>query len=442
MKKRKQASNFSVSTSNHEMELDSPSILERFKVCIQNETTCQVARINPCAWVGWIDRTVYVEQTFFITVTNNPIEAYTNLADLWCQNVEFPDLTPGIIRSQSILTWNGSTILQTLCSREYDASLYLFPTDNKSQEVLIIPNWGKEYAGPKNDWKNFNMGFFTSNQLCFWPPYIVGDFEIETQYLLPRPNQTLQHFEKVAVASGFIENLWHAAAMLNHMCSLQPQGDIYFIFQRQQEKLPTFVYAWSSAMGINASRILILNEPIAAKTVLTLNWKRPDWTCLHKRLHLTSFTSEEQMGLAVLYFRSHSGVSRDIPLHIHEKLVMQMSAELQLKVVTFTGGEDLDTVQKTFSKARLVVGPHGAGLVNAIFCKKNTPVIEFITQDVFRAHQMNGGSTFGLHWWPILVPSFGSERDILDSIATMKHAIHMSQKEAFPIAGEVMPDNR
>jgi len=39
--------------------------------------------------------------------------------------------------------------------------------------------------------------------------------------------------------------------------------------------------------------------------------------------------------------------------------------------------EKFKTQVSLFNKAKLVIGPHGAGLTNILFCKKDTPVIEF-----------------------------------------------------------------
>jgi hypothetical protein len=212
-------------------------------------------------------------------------------------------------------------------------------------------------------------------------------------------NPVLKFIPKVAVASGPVENLWHAAGILNHMCPLQSHKDIVFLFQRQARYLPDLSYDFSLALGIKRDRIVILQEAIRVNLVLTMDWKRPDWSCLHKKLHLP-FTNDTSTSFALVYFRNHSGRTCDIPFRIHQKCTLKLQRELKMNVISFTGSGGFEYLRYLFSQAQVIIGPHGAGLVNVLFTYLKTPIVEFITPKIFRTHQMNGGSSFGLNWWP------------------------------------------
>ena len=117
----------------------------------------------------------------------------------------------------------------------------------------------------------------------------------------------------------------------------------------------------------------------------------------------------------------------------HDKVfVLEVDREVEAPFVCeaklppmFDGSETLMEARQIFSSARLVIGPHGAGLVNVAFCQKWTPVIEFLSVEVAdRPWLMWGGHSVGLPWWPLVVESLANSDEILDlGLQTAKLAL-------------------
>jgi len=178
-------------------------------------------------------------------------------------------------------------------------------------------------------------------------------------------------------------------------------------------------------MGIDRERVIIQGDRyIAPQEIVTAPFTgATDWSCIHRNLQVERSGPE----LVVVYFRGHSGPTRDIPLEIHLELVNALFKALpELQVKTFFGNETFLEVQNMFANARVVVGPHGAGLVNVVFCQEGTPVVEFITEALFRPWQMFGGHTIGLPWWPVMLKSFNSRDEIVEAVSVVKEAVFLS----------------
>jgi hypothetical protein len=229
------------------------------------------------------------------------------------------------------------------------------------------------------------------------------------------------------VAGGFFENFWHAAVMLNSWCNVKDQEDVHFLVQTERNP-PLFIEKLSKEIGITSSRIIHHEGPILADSVLLAPYYgNVDWSCLHASLSLPSRTDRN---LIVVYYRPLEDFGRNIPEDIHHHLTSKLSETLDpsIQVRTFSGNETLETTKELFQRARVVIGPHGAGMVNLIFCREGTPVVEFITKDLIdRPWQMMGGQTFGLIWWPVLLRNFSSVSEILNSVAVVKEAISFSE---------------
>eukprot|EP00539_Tryblionella_compressa_P018920 CAMPEP_0178858228 /NCGR_PEP_ID=MMETSP0747-20121128/552_1 /TAXON_ID=913974 /ORGANISM="Nitzschia punctata, Strain CCMP561" /LENGTH=100 /DNA_ID=CAMNT_0020524509 /DNA_START=110 /DNA_END=412 /DNA_ORIENTATION=+ len=97
-----------------------------------------------------------------------------------------------------------------------------------------------------------------------------------------------------------------------------------------------------------------------------------------------------------------------------------------MPVKLFTGSETFNETQHLFANAKIVIGPHGAGLANLVFCKIGTPVVEFITSSIFRPWQMFGGLTIDLPWWPVLLSSFDARAEILGAMEVIEAALNSS----------------
>ena len=58
------------------------------------------------------------------------------------------------------------------------------------------------------------------------------------------------------------------------------------------------------------------------------------------------------------------------------KELEEVAAEKKLKMVVFRGDLSFDTTVDLFADASVVVGAHGGGLANIVFCRKGTVVVE------------------------------------------------------------------
>jgi len=115
-----------------------------------------------------------------------------------------------------------------------------------------------------------------------------------------------------------------------------------------------------------------------------------------------------------------------MPYNITQQLAAVLGEAFpHLTVKMFLGSETLMEARQIFSSARLVIGPHGSGLCNVVFCQKWTPVIEFLSEQAAdRPWQMWGGHSVGLPWWPLVVESLANSDDILDlGLQTAKLAL-------------------
>ena len=94
----------------------------------------------------------------------------------------------------------------------------------------------------------------------------------------------------------------------------------------------------------------------------------------------------------------------------------------QIGIESFSPEEhSFEETLKVFANARLVVGPQGAGLFNAIFCKPGTPVIEITHLPYFAQGHANMFLSCG-HKYMVIVgedPDIGREG---------VHAIHRPLK--------------
>ena len=257
------------------------------------------------------------------------------------------------------------------------------------------------------------------DQSCFWPkvPNWVENARIEAE----DPTQ-LRRVPLVVISDGVVDNIWHASGILNSWCEMRFREDVLFVMQPKYDAMGDnhLMYRWSEALGIPRSRISTLERPIMADAVIGVNHD-PQWDCISRTLRLPSVTPDT----IVVYSREYKDASRDIPYDITQQLAAVLGKAFpHLTVKVFFGSETVMEARQIFSSARLVIGPHGAGLVNVAFCQKWTPVVEFLSENAFRPWLMWGGHSVGLPWWPLVVESLANSDDILDlGLRTAKLAL-------------------
>jgi capsular polysaccharide biosynthesis protein len=202
------------------------------------------------------------------------------------------------------------------------------------------------------------------------------------------------------------------------------------LVQTNDPSIKPFVYDMASALEIDESRIIHHDRPIIAETVFTATFRSgmyTDWSCLHGALK-----NDNDRTIALVYQRPGIDPKRDISPDIHSELVNELSVALGIPVKTFNGTGSLDEARELFSSAKIVIGPHGAGLANLIFVSSHwVPVIEYITPDLLnRPWQLYGGGSFGLPWFPVLLSSFQNRDEIMKSVHVAKEALLIAEERS------------
>lgn len=278
-------------------------------------------------------------------------------------------------------------------------------------DTLLLPSWCRfsPFSNSRCIWEEYTTVFWNQETTCLWPMRPKNVQLVDTNMWTNTFTRNVTRAARVMVAGGFFNNFWHAAIMLNTWCNVRHQEDIMFLVQ--DDEIPPFVLSFAEALGIHPSRVIHHTGPVLAGSVLLSPYhNNVDWSCLHGALSRKSTPNT-----IVVYFRPWHDPERNIPLDIHHRLVSRLSRDFpDLQVQTFYGNETLEESRRIFERAMLVIGPHGAGMVNLIFCKEATPVIELTTQDLLdRPWQAMGAQTFTLIWWPVLLRHFNSDDDIL-----------------------------
>ena len=371
--------------------------------------------VSVCVSKQWIDMPLTFDGVMYLTPKSNLDEKGLK---------EF--LGPlGPIKTIQTKMSNGIQQVRFFQRRQHRIETY--KTD---KPVLVLPSWCRMWPYPNGncDWPKYNSAILREEKLCFWPKLPTQEGKRESDDPI---NATLwaSKFEsrgikigQVMIAGGFFGNIWHAAIILNTWCNVKHQDDLHFLVQSNDMSL--FVPTIAKALGIRASRIIHHTGPVLAESVfLAPYYGNVDWSCLHATL---SRATEQEF--LVVYFRGWDDPSRNIPEHIHHDLVLELSGKFpELQVKTFSGNETFEEIKDLFRKARLVIGPHGAGMVNLIFCQAGTPVIEFTVPALLnRPWQAMGAMTFGLTWWPVLLKNFSSSDEIRASVSVVQHALELS----------------
>ncbi|KAI8100436.1 hypothetical protein M9435_006920 [Picochlorum sp. BPE23] len=301
-----------------------------------------------------------------------------------------------------------------------------------NKATLVLPSWCRTWPYPADNckWQQYTSAILSGNKLCFWPSIPkqegAGDsaVHLNTTAWASKFADNGTKVDQIMVAGGFFDNFWHAAAIFNTWCNIKHQEDVHFLVQ--SESMPSFVPIVANALGIQRSRIIHHTGPVLVESVLMAPYHgNVDWSCLHGAL---STTSKQARDFIVVYFRGWDDPSRNIPEDIHYQFVSLLSHTFKhLQVKTFSGNETFEDNRELFQRARVVVGPHGAGMVNLVFCKEGTPVIEFTVHSLLnRPWQAMGAQSFGLKWWPVLLQNFSSADEITASVSIVQHALALS----------------
>ncbi|NES05722.1 MAG: DUF563 domain-containing protein [Okeania sp. SIO2F4] len=123
---------------------------------------------------------------------------------------------------------------------------------------------------------------------------------------------------------------------------------------------------------IQADKLIVPSIPINS------GFRIAEWTCKTlKNIFLSKQISKESFYPERIYISRHQASKRRV---VNEAEVVSVLEKFDFKIIIL---ELMSVKQQAlcFANAKVVVGPHGAGLTNLVFCSSGTKVIEFFDSE-------------------------------------------------------------
>jgi capsular polysaccharide biosynthesis protein len=137
-------------------------------------------------------------------------------------------------------------------------------------------------------------------------------------------------------------------------------------------------------LGIDESKIIeghqethIRADNLLAPSFVRHNGHIPKWSCDFLRNHFLPLATAQSHTYSYVYISRNDSSSRNV---INESELTSMLDEYGFKKVEL-GSMSFAEQVSLFASAKVIIGPHGAGLANLVFCKKGTTVIELFAED-------------------------------------------------------------
>ena len=126
---------------------------------------------------------------------------------------------------------------------------------------------------------------------------------------------------------------------------------------------------------IKADKIIALTHHVYEKNdyILNAQKKQPEWSIVWLRKKFLQFNKKNNNNYKVFIDRSDSK-SKHCKI-INNDTVIGFFKKLNFKIYQLSNLSFNQQI-KIFNNSRVIVGVHGAGLTNFIFCKKNTKILE------------------------------------------------------------------
>jgi len=314
----------------------------------------------------------------------------------------------------------GGNISEAAIELSSMRSSYKFSTIT-GNNMTVVPVCGK--FGVQTTWEQYTTAIFLDGDQCQFP---TNDVKLSKDFLNDSiKKKQKRYLKKVLISTDSFHNYWHSMIFIEAMCRFKDDPDLHFLVTTNT--IPKWIKNFANAYGVS---VVNHDQPILAKEIMTSSsrglydeeggsYHIRDYTC--SRDHFAADVGEQDSILFIL--RPGNDLKRNIPKSIHDKLVNATSKAIPLlKVVTFDGSETFDETIEKFQRAKIVVGPHGAGMVNLVFSKEGTQVIEYSTPTILRPWEFFCVATIGMEWWPVMLSSFRAESEILRSVAIIKEA--------------------
>ncbi len=248
-----------------------------------------------------------------------------------------------------------------------------------------------------------------------------------------------------------IEDLPRLAPFLDHVIEHQIAVVVPWRSHRQHSDPLVFLLG---LVGIRPNNIIALKQPegeclVAKKvflpstsacgspnTIAIQLWRTRLISAIHNKLipttcHSTamkdvdSYNEECDPGYRpIVVIKRDAGASRSVKNHV--ELVSELRRRLPSEtIVEFDGKQPMNHQVLTFYHAKLVVGPHGAGLSNMIFAQDDVKIVEVWGEDNVNKCFANLASKLGLEYHSLIAPTEGEMIvfDISRTVAIVEEAL-------------------
>ena len=133
---------------------------------------------------------------------------------------------------------------------------------------------------------------------------------------------------------------------------------------------------------IHSNKIIATNHPWQySKSAHKDIGQVPKWISLWLRSKFLKFKSKKKFYKKIYIDRSDSKFNIDKNRQIiNEDKIKQVLLKKNFKFIKLSNYKFRDQIS-IFNNANIIVGNHGAGFTNLVFCKKNTKIIEFTNKN-------------------------------------------------------------
>tara|TARA_B100000579_G_scaffold423827_1_gene427420 strand:- start:521 stop:1588 length:1068 start_codon:yes stop_codon:yes gene_type:complete len=178
---------------------------------------------------------------------------------------------------------------------------------------------------------------------------------------------------------------------------------------------------------IYSNKILATNHPwqyskSAHKDISVI----PKWISLWIRNKFLKFKSKKKFYDKIYIDRSDSKFNiNNKRIILNEKEIRENLLKKKFKIIRLSEYNFKDQIA-IFNNAKIIVGNHGAGFANLVFCKKNTKVIEFIDKNTSKPIKKIS-KDLGLNYFSILGKRINSDT------GDQNNNLHISTKKLISI---------
>ncbi len=339
---------------------------------------------NASVWPNDIEivETIEAAQTI-VRVTPNPFDVFPNHIAGWGQGM-YP-FASETYRSHPLRLWRGANV-RTLGRR--GGLLFDDGTFDRSSTQWI----STDLRAPILDWNDGNLVVSRAAERDITEPCFLGFNSGHTNY-----------------AHWLTDNLIY---LFIYVTKMKPLG-IKIVLP---DSLLGFAKETVEIMGIEATDIIVAGDEVLA----------------FDDLHFTDtiyFGEIPQLFKdAVHYLKANAlkgqpAPSADQSVYISRRDAVSRplinNAELEAGLVqsgfdiVSTGDLTLRAQIALFANAKIVVGQHGAGLINAIFCESGAVLIELFPEYMLQAHFWTAASLVGLRYGFVSGTSFDADSSII-----------------------------